>query len=984
MDEFIEVRGAREHNLKNLSLKIPRNKITVITGLSGSGKSSLAFDTIYAEGQRRYLESLSSYAKQFLEKLKKPDVDHISGLSPAIAIEQRSVTHNPRSTVATVTEIYDYLRLLFAKVGIPYCPSCHEILRSQSREELFKDLLERFAGREVQVLAPLARGRKGEFQKLFQDSLKKGFDRARIDGSVRLIKQDMKLRKSVRHDIEIVIDELTLLKGEDRPNSPSKDSRVNWTSPGNPLSEENSPNTVQFPHDGNWGNPDNHNERENKSQDRCQDKRFRNSFVCALDLTKGHIAILEKEDNGEGVLHFFSTTKTCAKCQISLPDLAPNMFSFNSPYGACPKCKGLGKLSQIFAQGVILAPHKPLMNALNKDVFFSFNKYFFEDLLHDLTEKYNFEWDTPYRDWPEEAKEVFFLGDGDIAGLVEEWERLFHETNSEEVRAKVRKFLREEICPECAGKRLRQESLSVLIEGKNITEVTALSVEETVPFFRDLFFQGAQEVIAEPILREVRERLSFLLDIGLGYLTLDRTVATLAGGELQRIRLAAQIGLGLTGVLYVLDEPSIGLHPRDNGKLLDSLEKLRDLKNTVLVVEHDEETIRRAEHVIDLGPGAGIQGGEIVAQGKLAEMKECPQSLTLQYLSGELSIEVPKDRKGARTVPELIVKSCCEHNLKNIDVTFPLGLFICVTGVSGSGKSTLVHDILYKELHNRIFKTEYKVGRFGTLEGAEHIDKIIEIDQAPIGRTPRSNPATYTDIFGFIRKLYSDMELSKLRRYSQSRFSFNLKGGRCENCRGAGSEKLEMSFMPDLFVVCESCRGKRYNEPTLEVRYQGKNIAEVLDLSVREAIGFFARLSMIRERLEVLETVGLGYLKLGQSSTTLSGGEAQRIKIASELIKKATGKTLYLLDEPTTGLHFGDIQHLLKALFDLRNQGNTVVVIEHNLDVIKMADYVIDLGPDGGKDGGRIVACGSPEEVAGVPGSYTGQFLRKVLGMGAG
>jgi excinuclease ABC subunit A len=489
-------------------------------------------------------------------------------------------------------------------------------------------------------------------------------------------------------------------------------------------------------------------------------------------------------------------------------------------------------------------------------------------------------------------------------------------------------------------------------------------------------------VIAEPVLREVRERLSFLLNIGLGYLSLDRTVATLAGGELQRIRLAAQIGLGLTGVLYVLDEPSIGLHPRDNGKLLDALEKLRDLKNTVLVVEHDEETIRRADHVIDLGPGAGVEGGEIVAQGKLAEMKDCPKSLTLKYLSGELSIEVPKKRKSSRQASKLIVKGCREHNLKNIDVTFPLGLFICVTGVSGSGKSTLVHDILYKELHNRIWKTQYKVGAFGALDGAEHLDKIIEIDQAPIGRTPRSNPATYTDIFGFIRKLYSDMELSKLRRYSQSRFSFNLKGGRCENCRGAGSEKLEMSFMPDLFVICESCRGRRYNEPTLDVRYQGKNIAEVLDLSVREAIGFFSKFSMIRERLEVLDAVGLGYVKLGQSSTTLSGGEAQRIKIAAELIKKATGRTLYLLDEPTTGLHFGDIQHLLKALLDLRDQGNTVVVIEHNLDVIKMADHLIDLGPEGGKAGGSIVAQGSPEEVAAVPGSYTGQFLRKILRAG--
>lgn len=953
MQDFIEVRGAREHNLKNLSLKIPRNKFVVITGLSGSGKSSLAFDTIYAEGQRRYLESLSSYAKQFLEKLKKPEVDHISGLSPAIAIEQRSTTHNPRSTVATVTEIYDYLRLLFAKVGTAHCPSCGLILKGQTREELYKDVQSRFEGRDVQVLAPLVRGRKGEFQKLFQDSLKKGFDRARIDGVAKILKPEMKLRKTFRHDIEIIIDELAPQKGEDR--------------------------------------------------------RFRNSVFGALDFTKGHVAILEKETSEKGKLHFFSTTKSCSQCQASLPDLTPNMFSFNSPYGACSKCKGLGKLSLIFTKGVISAPQKPLMSALNKGVFFSFNKYFIEDLLHDLTQKYNFEWDAPYQDWPEEAKEAFFLGDGDVSGLVEEWERLFHETNSEEIRSKVRKFLREEECPECKGKRLRKESLGVVIQGRNIAEITALPVEEAVPFFQNLQFQDIQKFIADPILREVRERLSFLYNIGLGYLTLDRTVATLAGGELQRIRLAAQIGLGLTGVLYVLDEPSIGLHPRDNGKLLDALEKLRDLKNTVLVVEHDEETIRRADHVIDLGPGAGREGGEIVAQGVLTEMKDspntdqsqqgcdwgspnyhfgkkiknldCPKSLTLKYLSGELSIEIPSERKAYQKAPKLMLKNCREHNLKNIDVAVPLGLFVCVTGVSGSGKSTLVHDILYKELHNRVWKTQYKVGSFGSLEGAEQIDKIIEIDQAPIGRTPRSNPATYTDIFGFIRKLYSDLELSKLRRYSQSRFSFNLKGGRCENCRGAGFAKLEMSFMPDLYVVCEECRGKRYNEPTLEVRYQGKNIAEVLDLSIREAMDFFSKFSMIRERLEVLETVGLGYVKLGQSSTTLSGGEAQRIKIAAELIKKATGKTLYLLDEPTTGLHFGDIQHLLKALFDLRSQGNTVVVIEHNLDVIKMADYIIDLGPEGGKDGGQVIAFGSPEEVARIQGSHTGLFLRKLFKM---
>jgi excinuclease ABC subunit A len=923
MDEFIEIQGAREHNLKNLSLKIPRNKFTVVTGLSGSGKSSLAFDTIYAEGQRRYLESLSSYAKQFLEKLKKPDVDHISGLSPAIAIEQRSVTHNPRSTVATVTEVYDYLRLLFAKVGMSHCPSCGKPLRSQTREELFQDLLKRFAGKDIQVLAPLVRGRKGEFQKLFQDALKKGFDRARIDGNIRILKPETKLRKSLRHDIEVVIDELM----------PSVD----------------------------------------------EDKRFKNSLMCALDLAKGHVAIVERSREKSALPHFFSTAKSCAKCQLSLPDLTPNMFSFNSPYGACAKCKGLGKLSQVFVKGLIASPQKPLMNALHQDVFFSFNKYFIEDLLHDLTQKYSFEWDTPYQDWPEDAKEAFFLGDGDISGLVEEWERLFHETNSEEVRVKIRKFLREEVCPECAGKRLRKESLGVLIGGKNIAEVTALAVEEAAPFFQALRFEGSEKMIAEPILREIRERLAFLLNIGLGYLTLDRTVATLAGGELQRIRLAAQIGLGLTGVLYVLDEPSIGLHPRDNGKLLDALEKLRDLKNTVLVVEHDEETIRRADHVIDLGPGAGIEGGRIVAEGRLAELKDCPHSLTLQYLSGARSIEVPEKRKCDPKAPKLVVKGCREHNLKNIDAVFPLGHFICVTGVSGSGKSTLVHDILYKELHNRIWKTQYKAGAFGALEGAESIDKIIEIDQAPIGRTPRSNPATYTDIFAFIRKLYSDMELSKLRRYPQSRFSFNLKGGRCETCRGMGFEKLEMSFMPDLFVVCESCRGKRYNEPTLDVRYQGKNIAEVLDLSVREAIGFFKKFSMIRERLEILDAVGLGYIKLGQSSATLSGGEAQRIKIAAELIKKATGKTLYLLDEPTTGLHFGDIEHLLNALFELRDQGNTVVVIEHNLDVIKTADHVIDLGPEGGKDGGQIVVSGSPEEVAEVSGSYTGQFLRKIF-----
>ena len=919
----ITVRGAREHNLKGIDVALPRDKLIVITGLSGSGKSSLAFDTIYAEGQRRYLESLSSYARQFLEKLKKPDVDHISGLSPSISIEQRSATHNPRSTVATVTEIYDYLRLLFSKVGTAHCPSCGLPMRSQTRDELARDILVRFGGHEVQVLAPLVRGRKGEYQKLFQDMLKKGYDRARIDGTERLLAPEMKLKKTVRHDIGIIVDELVL--------------------------------------------------KENK-----EDKRFRNSLACALDLAGGQVAILDRDVAGQA-LHYFSTTKNCLSCQISLPELTPNMFSFNSPYGACPKCKGLGKLSQVFSKGVIADPKKALMQALNKEVFFSFNKYFFEDLLHDLSHKYDFEWDTPYGDWPETAKEAFFLGDGDIAGLVEEWERLFHETDSDMIRAKIRKFLREETCKECGGKRLRKESLGVSVAGKNIAEVTSLLVEDAAPYFEALSFSGNDAVIAAPILHEIRERLAFLLNIGLGYLTLDRTVATLAGGELQRIRLAAQISLGLTGVLYVLDEPSIGLHPRDNEKLLDALERLRDLKNTVLVVEHDEETIRRADHVIDLGPGSGAKGGEIVAQGAISEMKDCPRSVTLKYLHGELSINVPEKRKDYRNAPKLLLKKCAEHNLKEIDVEIPLGLFTCVTGVSGSGKSTLVHDILYRELHNRLWKTGYKAGDFGAIEGAELIDRVIGIDQTPIGRTPRSNPATYTDMFGFIRRLFSSLEIAKLRRYSQSRFSFNLKGGRCEKCRGAGFEKLEMSFMPDLYVVCEDCRGKRYNAPTLEVRYQGKNIAEVLDLSIRDAKNFFSKFAMMREKLEVLDSIGLGYVKLGQPSTTLSGGEAQRIKIASELMKKSTGRTLYLLDEPTTGLHFADIKNLLKALFDLRNQGNTIVVIEHNLDVIKMADYLVDLGPEGGRGGGRIVACGSPEEVSRAGTSYTGRFLKELL-----
>ena len=910
----IEVRGARENNLKNISLKIPRNQLVVITGLSGSGKSSLAFDTVYAEGQRRYLESLSSYARQFLEKLKKPDVDYISGLSPSIAIEQRQISHNPRSTVATVTEVYDYLRLLYAKAGDIFCYQCGKQLASKTLNEVSEEIRHDFAGKEVRIFAPVVRGRKGEFQKLFAEVLKKGFSKARIDGRMTLLKPDLKLKKTHRHDIEILIDHLAVVP-------------------------------------------------ENKAL-------LEDSLRHAGDLAEGSLVV----DSS-----FYSTRRSCPDCAVSFPELMPNLFSFNSPYGACPKCKGLGKLSQIETGGLLADPSKSLLGgALNQEIFFSFNKYFIEELLHDLTKKFDFEWNTPYRDWPEEAREAFLWGGQDITGLIEELERLFHETSSEKVRRKVRQFLREDICGECHGRRLSKISLGVRIHGKNIAELSAMAIEEAAPFFETLRFPEKIAPVTTPVLKEIRERLHFLNNIGLSYLTLDRTVATLAGGELQRIRLAAQISVGLTGVLYVLDEPSIGLHPRDNDRLLAALQKLRDMKNTILVVEHDDETMRRADYLIDLGPGAGLHGGEVVAAGPLEDLhKFSDRSLTAKYLLGKLKVEVPHEVKDYHKAPALILKGCREHNLKNIDVKIPLGLLVCVTGVSGSGKSTLVHDILYRSLHNRIWKTDYAVGKFKTLEHANRIDKVLEIDQSPIGRTPRSNPATYTDLFVFIRKLFSDLAEPRPRRYSPSRFSFNLKGGRCEKCRGEGYEKLEMSFMPDMYVVCDDCRGRRYNDPTLEVRYKGKNIAEVLDLSVEEAIGFFSEFAMLCEKLELLKTIGLGYLKLGQPSTTLSGGEAQRVKLASELSKKSTGKTLYLLDEPTTGLHFADIENLLKALLQLRDQGNTIIVIEHNLDVIKTADYILDLGPEGGMGGGRLVAAGTPREVAQNPASYTGRYLRR-------
>ncbi len=926
METKITIRGAREHNLKNISLEIPRNKLIVITGLSGSGKSSLAFDTLYAEGQRRYLESLSSYARQFLERLKKPDVDFISGLSPSIAIEQKTVPHNPRSTVATVTEIYDYLRLLYAKLGEVFCPHCGRRAEKQTFHEIMAQINMIPEKSQIGIFAPLVRGRKGEYKKLFQDILAKGFSYIRIDNKLHDLSKPIKIAKSKRHDIEVFID------------------------------------TV---------------ERMNKNSERIS-----RSVKTALDLVEGTcvLDIVSSDKKEKKKELFFSQKMACPKCGINFKDFEPNMFSFNSPYGACPRCRGIGKLSQVTVNQIIRDPQKPILKgAINEELYFSFNQYVIEDLVYELREHFDFNLSTPFQDLSQEIKDALFWGTGDITGLIEELEDLFYSTSSEEIKRKVRKFIREDICSECKGARLKQESLGVKIGGKSIVEVCALCIDEASVFFKGLKFQGSPHKISEPILKEIRQRIEFLENVGLDYLTLDRTVTTLAGGELQRIRLAAQIGVGLTGILYVLDEPSIGLHPKDNEKLLNTLIRLRDLKNTVIVVEHDEETMKHADFVVDLGPGAGRQGGEVTGIGTLQELSKSEVSLTAQYLSKKIRIDLPHHRRDYRKAKKMTLRGCQEHNLKNIDVEFPLGCFICVTGVSGSGKSTLVHDLLFKALHNHIWKTDYYVGKFKGITNLDAVDKIIEIDQAPIGRTPRSNPATYTDLFTHVRKLYAQTPESKLRNFDPSRFSFNLKGGRCETCRGEGYQRLEMSFLPDVYVLCESCRGLRYNDATLNVNYRGKNIAEVLDLSVNEAMDFFSVIPQIRERLVLLNEIGLGYLKLGQPSTTLSGGEAQRIKLASELSKKSTGRTLYILDEPTTGLHFADIANLLKALFRLRDAGNTVVIVEHNLDLIKMADYIIDLGPEGGRSGGQVIASGSPEELTSQGISYTGKYLSQYL-----
>ena len=937
MSPFISIQGAREHNLKNVDLQIPRNQFSVITGLSGSGKSSLAFDTIYAEGQRRYVESLSPYARQFLEKMKKPDLDRISGLSPSISIEQKHITKNPRSTVGTITEIYDYLRLLYAKVGDVFCYQCQKPISSISVDAILEKIQGMEPGTRLNILAPIVRERKGEFKDVLEGVQKQGFSKVKIDGEIHDLQDPIKLLKSKRHNIDVVIDRIE--------NDPQNLSQIQ--------------KSVE--------------EALRLGEGVCEVEYYRESSSQKTTLSK------KKVKKTQSLL--FSQKLFCPTCHIGYGELTPNMFSFNSSLGACENCKGIGVVTKLLKNFVIADETKPILSAVNKEIHFSFNKYFISELVHGLKEKYQFDMRTPFQDLPEEVREAFYWGDAEHYGIFDELKELLHRTGSENIKKKLRKFLKEEICPVCQGGRLHPKSLGIQISGKSIVALSQLSLEELHLLFKRLKLSKQKSELAVEILDEIRIRLDALIRMGLGYLTLSRSAATLAGGEVQRVRLASQIGTGLTGVLYVLDEPSIGLHPRDNDKLLDLILDLKKLNNTVLVVEHDEATMQAADYLIDLGPGAGEAGGHLNFAVKTDRLKKVltRNSLTLQYLRGERQIPVPKQRKKREKGHALVLKKVEQHNLKKINVEIPLGLFVCITGVSGSGKSTLIHDVLYKALHNHLWQTDYAVGKFQSIKGIEKLDKVIEIDQSPIGRTSRSNPATYIDLFVHIRRLFSHLPEAKIKGFSQGRFSFNVKGGRCEACEGAGLERLEMSFLPEVSVICDVCRGRRFNPETLSILYKGKSISDVLEMPVSEALSFFDAIPQIRTRLQVLEDVGLGYIRLGQSSTTLSGGEAQRIKIAYELCKKATGKTLYILDEPTTGLHFADIDHLLKALLKLRENGNSLIIIEHHLDVVKMADHIIDLGPEGGVGGGGIVATGTPEEVAKAKGSYTGRYLKKYL-----
>ena len=940
MQDTIRVRGARVNNLKNVSLEIPRDKLVVLTGLSGSGKSSLAFDTIYAEGQRRYVESLSSYARMFLGQMDKPDVDSIDGLSPAISIDQKTTSKNPRSTVGTVTEIYDYLRLLWARCGTPHCPKCGKEIRRQSVDQIVDQIMQLPERTKFQILAPVVRGKKGEHQKGFEDARRGGYARVRVDGSIYELSEEISLDKNKKHHIEVIVDRLMM-----KPDLA---------------------------------------------------RRLTDSVETAANLSGG-LVILNELDGDRDTM--FSQNYACEECGVSLPELSPRMFSFNNPYGACPVCTGLG--TQLVADPALIIPDDSksiLQGAIQASGYNnvkddSIARMYFEA----LGKKYHFSLTEPIRDLPKTALDAILYGTGKenltiyyerangrgvlerpFEGVLNNISRRYAETQSEAMHKELEECMAERPCPKCRGRRLSDVSLAVTVGGMNIMDFCAMPISDELDFMNRLTLEGSMAVIAEQILREIRSRLGFLQAVGLRYLTLSRAAATLSGGESQRIRLATQIGSSLMGVLYILDEPSIGLHQRDNDKLLATLRQLRDLGNTVLVVEHDEDTMRAADYIVDVGPGAGVHGGEIVAAGSVQDIMNCPRSVTGQYLSGAKKIPVPAERRKGNG-KSLIVRGAAENNLRHIDVEIPLGTFTCITGVSGSGKSSLVNEILYKKLAGALNHARTRPGKFDSIEGLEHLDKVVGIDQSPIGRTPRSNPATYTGLFNDIRDLFASTSDARTRGYGPGRFSFNVKGGRCEACGGDGLVKIEMHFLADVYVPCEVCRGRRYNRETLEVLYKGKNIADVLDMTAEEALGFFENLPKIRQKVQTLVDVGLGYIKLGQSSTTLSGGEAQRVKLATELSRRATGRTIYILDEPTTGLHMADVHRLIDILQLLADAGNTVLVIEHNLDVIKVADHIIDLGPEGGAGGGTIVAQGTPEEVAACPESFTGQYLKKLL-----
>lgn len=937
--EKLIVRGAREHNLKNIDVEVPRNKLVVVSGLSGSGKSSLAFDTIFAEGQRRYMESLSSYARQFLGRMDKPDIDYIEGLSPAISIEQKTTHRNPRSTVGTVTEIYDYYRLLYARIGVPHCPQCGREIKEQSTDQIIDTVTAWEEGSRIQVLAPVIHGKKGEHSKIFEDAKKSGFVRARVDGLMVNLEDSVKLDKQKKHSIELVIDRIVV----------NADSR----------------------------------------------KRVAASIETALQIANG-ITIVTRREGDQDVEYFFSQKNSCPDCGISMPELEPRLFSFNNPFGACPECTGLGEKQEFDIDLIIPDKTKSFEDGgiipYNPDS--AWNRVRFQA----LAETYGFSLSQSYEFLTEEQQHILFYGSPDPIkfvyhkqsgeghsvynqkwiGIFADLKRRYNETYSNAQRENLEKFMSHKVCLLCGGKRLKKEALAITVGGKNIYDLTKLSVGESIDFFNNLVLTESEEMIAKQIRKEIQDRLGFMKNVGLDYLTLERQAATLSGGEAQRIRLATQIGSSLMGVLYILDEPSIGLHQRDNQRLIDTLTYLRDIGNTLIVVEHDEQTLRTADWIVDLGPGAGVHGGQVVASGTPEQVMKVPESLTGQYLAGTLTMEIPPKRRVGNG-HYISIKGVTEHNLKNISVDIPLGVFTCITGVSGSGKSTLLSDVFFPAVSNKVMRSNLPVGAFKEITGLEHIDKVINIDQSPIGRTPRSNPATYVGVFDGIRELFASLPDSKARGYKSGRFSFNVKGGRCEHCQGAGTITIEMNFLPDVYIPCEVCHGARFNQETLDIRYKGKNIADVLDMTIEESAEFFAHIPHIARKLETLLSVGLGYIQMGQSALTLSGGEAQRVKLANELARRSTGKTLYILDEPTTGLHFADVKQLMEVIQRLVDQGNSVVMIEHNLDVILQADHIIDLGPEGGFRGGSIVAVGTPEEVAQCKDSYTGYYIKEML-----